>query len=256
MDDKPNYYAVIPASVRYDKGCPPAARLLYGEISALSNKEGYCWASNEYFARLYEVDTSTASSWVSSLVDGGHITVEVSRTDGNRRKIWLVDERRGVSGKSRRGVRKKPETSPGKSGEGSPGKAGENTPSGSTPIIAAPTFKVVTDLFWEGYQEECHGAKPLYKAQYTDWAGKIWRSAGQDRDVVAACVRAYFKERWYFTEGKQFDFGSFYQNWNKILSHVMAKRAVPKLTPAEEDDARYKEHLRQQQREREGAPVA
>ena len=74
---QPNYYAVIPAPVRYDRELSASAKLLYGEIAALSDQRGYCWASNGYFAELYSVDKSTIKRWIGELRDGGHITVDV-----------------------------------------------------------------------------------------------------------------------------------------------------------------------------------
>ena len=52
--DNPSYYAILPANVRYDKNLKPMEKILYAEITALSNKNGYCSASNSYFAKLYE----------------------------------------------------------------------------------------------------------------------------------------------------------------------------------------------------------
>ena len=51
-ENKSNYYAIIPAVVRYDNKLTDKAKLLYGEITCLSNKEGYCFATNNYFANL------------------------------------------------------------------------------------------------------------------------------------------------------------------------------------------------------------
>ena len=78
MTDKPNYYAIIPAKVRYSS-LKPNAKLLYGEITALSNKLGYCYASNNYFAELYGVSKNTVSRWLSDLKKLGFITIEIQR---------------------------------------------------------------------------------------------------------------------------------------------------------------------------------
>ena len=78
---KPGYYAVIPAEVRYDAKLPSNAKLLYGEISALLNDEGYCYASNQYFADLFELTTRTVSDLVAKLQDRGHISVVIRHND-------------------------------------------------------------------------------------------------------------------------------------------------------------------------------
>lgn len=67
MEEQVNYYAIIPATVRYNKELKFAERLLYGEITALTNKRGYCFATNRYFSQLYDVTTETISRWISHL---------------------------------------------------------------------------------------------------------------------------------------------------------------------------------------------
>ena len=76
--EKPNYYAIIPSNVRYSN-LKPNAKLLYGEITALSNKTGYCFASNNYFAKLYGVSKNTVSRWIADLKSLGFITIEIER---------------------------------------------------------------------------------------------------------------------------------------------------------------------------------
>lgn len=98
MEIKSSYYAIIPALVRYNENIPANAKLLYGEITALCNKKGYCYASNKYFANLYSVSNNTVSNWVSSLVSEGFIRIFVSQEDGNQRKIWLSSKEFPVEG--------------------------------------------------------------------------------------------------------------------------------------------------------------
>ena len=86
-ENKKSYYAIIPANVRYDKKIRPNAKLLYGEITALTNEKGYCWANNQYFADLYEVSKETISRWVSELSDRGYITVELIYKEGSNQII-------------------------------------------------------------------------------------------------------------------------------------------------------------------------
>jgi uncharacterized phage protein (TIGR02220 family) len=72
-----SYYAIIPADVRYDKELSPNAKLLYGEITALCNEKGYCWASNAYFSELYEIHNKSISRLISQLEKKGYIKIEM-----------------------------------------------------------------------------------------------------------------------------------------------------------------------------------
>ena len=84
-----NYYAIIPAEVRYDSRLSSSQKLLYAEITALSNQSGYCWASNKYFSELYGVGKNTISTWMSGLCKCGYVKVDVDRSKGNLRKVYL-----------------------------------------------------------------------------------------------------------------------------------------------------------------------
>ena len=79
MEEKPNYYAIIPANVRYDENLRANEKLLYGEITALSEKNGKCWASNNYFAKLYNVSPQAISKWVQALEKQKYITIEYEK---------------------------------------------------------------------------------------------------------------------------------------------------------------------------------
>ena len=70
---KPNYYAVIPAEVRYNKKLTPNAKLLYAEITALCGMNGKCTASTQYFCGIYEVSRISIQKWLKILEDNNYI---------------------------------------------------------------------------------------------------------------------------------------------------------------------------------------
>lgn len=76
MKEMPNYYAIIPAEVRYDKELRPNEKLLYGEITALAKRTGECWASNKYFSELYDVQINAVATWIRHLKERGYIEIE------------------------------------------------------------------------------------------------------------------------------------------------------------------------------------
>lgn len=91
-DIRPGYYAIIPADVRYDDGIPPNAKLLYGEISALIGKDGFCYATNAYFMKLYGFSDPTISRLISQLEKAGYIKRELEKDKTGqvkRRKLYL-----------------------------------------------------------------------------------------------------------------------------------------------------------------------
>ena len=128
MDDiRPGYYAIIPADVRYDDGIPPNAKLLYGEISALIGKDGFCYASNAYFVNLYGFSDPTISRLISQLEKAGYIKRELEKDKTGqvvRRKLYLT-----VSAPEIQPPIKNDTTSPQKKGEGGIKNDGETNKS-------------------------------------------------------------------------------------------------------------------------------
>ncbi|MGW9979275.1 DnaD/phage-associated family protein [Staphylococcus hominis] len=93
MKEQPNYYSIIPAHVRYDKELKPMEIIMYGELTALSNKYGYSYASNNYFAELYNVHKKTVSTWISHLKEKGYIDTMVIRDENmtvTERRIYIT----------------------------------------------------------------------------------------------------------------------------------------------------------------------
>ncbi len=86
MKENPSYYAVIPASVRYDNSIAASAKLLYGEVTALSNQKGYCFASNGYFAGLYGCTPQAISKWFKQLELAGHVRITYHGPTGKQER--------------------------------------------------------------------------------------------------------------------------------------------------------------------------
>lgn len=102
--EKPNYYAILPAVVRYDERLSSTEKLLYAELTALANKEGFAWAGNKYLAGLFGLDPRTITRIVTKLADLGLITAEY--TTSNHRKVFIADMVGGVDKNVHRGIDK------------------------------------------------------------------------------------------------------------------------------------------------------
>jgi hypothetical protein len=84
MIERPNYYAILSAEVRYDNRLKPNVKLLYAEITALCNMNKECYASNKYFSELYNKSKGTISGWISDLVNYGYIKVRYTYKQGTK----------------------------------------------------------------------------------------------------------------------------------------------------------------------------
>ena len=93
--EAPAYYGILPANIRYDKNLKPMEKIMYSELTALSNKNGYCNATNSYFAELYEVSKNTVSLWISDLEKAGYIKTKLIYESGTKnikeRRIFIAD---------------------------------------------------------------------------------------------------------------------------------------------------------------------
>jgi len=102
-NSEPNFWAIIPAIVRYDKNLSSTQKLIFAEISALTNKDGYCWASNSYFAELFDLSETQISTCISKLVQEGYITSDVKLN--YKRKIYLTEKVLGGYKKTYKGYK-------------------------------------------------------------------------------------------------------------------------------------------------------
>lgn len=86
MKEKELKYIIIPENILLCKKLPANAKLLYGEILSLCDKKGYCWASNNHFAKRFGVSITSISLWMTSLRENGFIKCQIKE---NKRKVFL-----------------------------------------------------------------------------------------------------------------------------------------------------------------------
>lgn len=79
--EQPSYYSILPANVRYDNNLTDSERVLFAEITAFSNKYGYCTASDEYFASLYGFNELTIVNRINYLRKLGYLKITYKYID-------------------------------------------------------------------------------------------------------------------------------------------------------------------------------
>ena len=74
-----NWDSVLPAAVRYDSRLKGDAKVLYSEILLLSNKAGYCYATDQHLAALFDIGPRTITRHIAELKKYGYIKIETKR---------------------------------------------------------------------------------------------------------------------------------------------------------------------------------
>lgn len=179
--EKPNYYAILPANIRYDNNLKANEKLIYAEITALSNKNGYCYATNNYFAKLYDVHKITVSNWIKNLKEKGYVkVVEIHKKDSKEiqeRRIYISQSLIPISEKTNTPLNEKTNT-----------PISENTKDNNTSINTTSKNIYIDDFFnksWDKY--------PNKKGK-----GKISKSKKEEvyklGDEFLRCIDRYVEE--------------------------------------------------------------
>ena len=77
---------ILPTSILGDNNLTPLERLLLIIILSLCKQKGYCWATNEYFAKLFNVRKQTISKSISSLSKNNYIELKFDNSEKNNSK--------------------------------------------------------------------------------------------------------------------------------------------------------------------------
>lgn len=89
---RPGLVSYLPQRVIFDRELTAQAKVLFAEILALSETDGYCWASNQYLARLFDASEATVSRQVAQLTARGYIESRMEPTaTGSERHIFVTD---------------------------------------------------------------------------------------------------------------------------------------------------------------------
>lgn len=83
-----DHWCLIPPTVLDDVEVPSSAKLLFGRILGLTQRNGYCWATNEFLAEQMGVDARTVRRHIGLLKKKDYLSVEDE--NGERRIVCHV----------------------------------------------------------------------------------------------------------------------------------------------------------------------
>jgi len=93
-NQKPSYFSILTAPVRYSTVLNDFEKLLFSELTALANAKGYATASNSYLAYVFGKSERTIARSLETMKKHGYIRVETMR-EGKKivaRNIYVISE--------------------------------------------------------------------------------------------------------------------------------------------------------------------
>lgn len=91
-------YLKLDGAMKNVGSIPPSGRIIYAEVCALAQKEGYCFASNKYFSSVYHLTVQSVSRLLNMLKKQGFLEITYG-TDarGYRKRLMKPKFEGGVT---------------------------------------------------------------------------------------------------------------------------------------------------------------
>jgi hypothetical protein len=90
-----SYYCTIPMVIMDDEDLSSTAKLLYGRITNLARKSGYCYASNAYLAEVSKMSKSSVGKCIAQLLEKEYLIADyIKRHNADdivERHLWIND---------------------------------------------------------------------------------------------------------------------------------------------------------------------
>ena len=242
---QPAYWAVLPAPVRYATDIGSGEKLLFAELSALAESYGYCWANNDYFARLYGKDERTVIRWLNRLEKHGYIRIENMGTTkrrifcgvnplnrGTDKNVTGTDKNVTGTDKNVTAIYNSKEDQDKGTDPPKPPKGGRGAEKKSVPIWKPERF----EAFWRFYPAipdgNGRGRRPA-----KDRAARAWDKLRPDDDTIKAMGVALMRQK----ESRQWRDGvgiPYASTWLNGRVWEEESEELPASVAAQEDERR------------------
>jgi len=88
MSESESFWVVIPHYVLSDPHITAGDKILYGELSSLTRKDGRCYATNSHFIEVLAMSERSVRNGLNRLQDAGYIQVETKHSKNGKKGTW------------------------------------------------------------------------------------------------------------------------------------------------------------------------